>query len=176
MRGSLAGQDQEFVLDNKTRIIIDAGVPKQSAIYDEALGMIDNAQEWLVLTSQYFAPGVGTQALARALARGVKITYYYSHYSMHGPLEGPIHGVAQWGLKQRLPAALFEKRLPRGVHLHAKLLATEQGAMIGSHNYGDLGVQLGTAEIALQRDDAAFAKRAVAFIEKQITDATNDRH
>ena len=169
VRGTLRAQDQVLTLDNKTRIIIDAGVPKQSAIFDEALAMINNAQEWLMLTSQYFAPGEGTKALARALKRGVKITYYYSHYSMHGPLEGLIHGAAQWRMRRHLPAALFEKRLPRGVHLHAKVLATEHGAIIGSHNFGDLGVQLGTAEIALHREDQAFAKKAAALIEAQLS-------
>ncbi len=168
VRASMGDRDQTFALDEKTQIIVDAGVPDQSAIFDEALAMINNAREWLVLTSQYFEPGVGTQALASALKRGVKITYYYSHYSMHGPLEGPLHGAAQWREKRRLPLSLFEHRLPRGVHLHAKLLATEQGLMIGSHNYAYLGVQLGTAEIALKRNDAAFARRAAAFIEKQL--------
>ncbi len=168
VRASMSGRDQTFTIDEKTQIIVDAGVPNQSAIFDEALAMIDNAREWLVLTSQYFAPGAGTQALSRALKRGVKITYYYSHYSMHGPLEGPFHSAAQWREKQRLPAPLFEHRLPRGVHLHAKLLATEQGLMIGSHNYAYLGVQLGTAEIALKRNDAAFARRAATFIKKQL--------
>ena len=168
VRASMGGQDQTFAVDEKTQIIVDAGVTKQSTIFDEALAMIDNAREWLVFTSQYFAPGAGTQALARALKRGVKITYYYSHYSMHGPFEGPLHGAAQWREKRRLPASLFEHRLPRGVHLHAKLLATEQGLMVGSHNYAYLGVQLGTAEIALKRNDAAFARRAAAFIEKQL--------
>ncbi|HSX07328.1 MAG TPA: phospholipase D-like domain-containing protein [Candidatus Saccharimonadales bacterium] len=169
VRESLGGQDQTFAVDNKTTLFVDAGQPRQSIIYDEALHMIETAREWLVLTSQYFEPGPSTQALARALRRGVKITYYYSHPSMHGPLEGPFHHVAQWRERQHLPAALFEKRLPRGVHLHAKLLATEQGVMIGSHNYALLGVQLGTAEIALRRNDVAFAKRMVKHVEQQLS-------
>ncbi len=168
VRGSLNDKDVTRKIDSKTTLFIDAGVPHQSVIFDEALAMIDNAQEWLVLTSQYFAPGLGTQALARALKRGVKITYYYSHYSMHGPIESTLHRIAQWRERRHLPAALFEKRLPEGQHLHAKILATENGVLMGSHNYGDMGVNVGTAEIALKRTDVAFGKKAVDFIEKQI--------
>jgi len=170
VRQALEDTDQTRKLDNKTTLFIDAGVPDQSIIFDEALRMIDEAQEWLVLTSQYFAPGLGTQALARALKRGVKITYYYSHYSMHGPIESTLHRVAQWRERRRLPLALFERRLPIGQHLHAKILATEKGTLIGSHNYGDFGVHVGTAEIALKRTDVAFGKKAVEFIEKQINE------
>lgn len=168
VRQTLHDTDQIRKLDDKTTLYIDAGVAHQSAIFDEALRMIDEAQEWLVLTSQYFAPGLGTKALARALKRGVKITYYYSHYSMHGPIEGTLHRIAQWRERRRLPAALFERRLPAGQHLHAKILATEKGVLIGSHNYGDMGVHAGTAEIALKRTDEAFGKQAVKFIENLI--------
>ena len=171
VRASLHYKDQVRKLDDKTSIIVDAGVAGQSAIFDEALAMIDNAKEYIVFTSQYFAPGKGTKALARAHARGVKITYYYSHYSMHGPIEGTLHRMAQWRERRRMPADLFEKRLPRGQHLHAKVLATENGVLIGSHNYGDMGVNVGTAEIALKREDAAFGLKAAAFIEKLLTNA-----
>jgi len=170
VRKSLHDKDIMRKLGSKTTLYIDAGVQKQSAIFDEALSMIDNAKEWIVFTSQYFAPGLGIKALDRALKRGVKITYYYSHHSMHGPIEGPLHRIAQWRERRRLPAALFEKRLPKGQHLHAKILATENGVLIGSHNYGDMGVNSGTAEIAMKRNDVAFGKRAVAFIENLINE------
>jgi phosphatidylserine/phosphatidylglycerophosphate/cardiolipin synthase-like enzyme len=168
VRESFKYADQQFVVDNKTRIFVDAGVAHQSVIFDEALSMIDNAKKWIGLTSQYFAPGLGTQALARAHKRGVKIVYHYSHPSMHGPIESTLHHIAQWRERQRLPADLFTRRLPRGQLLHAKILATENGVLVGSHNYGDMGVNVGTAEIALKRTDEAFGKRAFAFIEKEL--------
>lgn len=166
IRESLQFKDQIRKIDAKTNLIVDAGVVGQSAIFDEALSMIENAKEYIVFTSQYFAPGLGIKALARAHQRGVKITYYYSHYSMHGPIEGTLHRIAQWRERQRLPADLFERRLPRGQHLHAKVLATENGVLIGSHNYGDMGVNVGTAEIAIKRNDAAFGLQAAAFVEE----------
>ncbi len=168
VRRVLHDQDQTWRVDAKTNIFVDAGVPDQSVIFDKALAMIDSAKKWVVLTSQYFAPGPGTAALVRALQRGVKVTFYYSHPSMHGPVEGTAHRLYQYRQKHRLPVELFAHQLPKGQHLHAKLLATEQSVMIGSHNYAELGVKLGTAEIVLQRHDPAFAKQAVAFIEQQL--------
>jgi phosphatidylserine/phosphatidylglycerophosphate/cardiolipin synthase-like enzyme len=166
VRKSLNFKDQIRKVDDKTNLMVDAGVVGRSAIFDEALSMIDNAKDYIIFTSQYFAPGLGIKALHRAHQRGVKITYYYSHYSMHGPIEGTLHRIAQWRERQRLPADLFERQLPRDQHLHAKVLATENGVLIGSHNYGDMGVNVGTAEIAIKRNDAAFGKQAAAFIEE----------
>lgn len=168
VRTSLHDKDQILKIDPRTRLFIDAGVPKQSVIFEQALQMIEDAREWIVFTSQYFPPGASTEALVRAVQRGVQVRYFLSHPSMHPAIESQFHKIAQWRARQRLPAELFAYRLPKGLHLHAKLLATEHGAMIGSHNYAQLGVDLGTAEIALKRDDPAFARQAVAFIENQL--------
>jgi hypothetical protein len=59
--------------------------------------------------------------------------------------------------------------LPKtGPGLHAKLIATEKGAIIGSHNYVRTGVQLGTAEIALMRYDTVFARNAIAALRREL--------
>jgi hypothetical protein len=60
--------------------------------------------------------------------------------------------------------------LPR---LHAKLLATEQGAMIGSHNYVVQGVTLGTAEAAILRNDPQFSKQAIGVFRERLAEVTD---
>jgi hypothetical protein len=67
------------------------------------------------------------------------------------------------------PSALFDQQLHKDLpYLHAKLLATEQGAMIGSHNYVGVGVSFGTAELTLLRYDNQFAQSAVAHFHEQL--------
>ena len=53
--------------------------------------------------------------------------------------------------------------------LHAKLLATDQGVMIGSHNYVKFGVSVGTAEITLKSSDPQLAVQARAKLEATLS-------
>jgi hypothetical protein len=67
----------------------------------------------------------------------------------------------------RVPKGFFTEMLPRGGDtLHAKLLITDTGTMIGSHNYVAAGVLLGTAEIALLSRDKDFAKQALKTLKR----------
>jgi hypothetical protein len=58
-------------------------------------------------------------------------------------------------------------------HIHAKLIATERAAMIGSHNYVVQGVSLGTAEAAILRNDPQFSEQAVEVFTKRLAEASN---
>ena len=48
------------------KVLIDAGVPGQSTIFENALELIDGAQEWLLLTCQFFPNSVTAAMTARA--------------------------------------------------------------------------------------------------------------
>ncbi|HWZ65219.1 MAG TPA: phospholipase D-like domain-containing protein [Patescibacteria group bacterium] len=160
--------DQQFEVDNQTKIFIDAGVPRQSIIFEKALQLVDDAKEWVVITCQYFPGSKMAQHLLAAHKRGVSVRILFSHPAAHGR-QAPLHHINVLREKLRLPAEFFDERLPKqSPLLHAKLIATEQGAIIGSHNYVVQGVNLGTSEIAILRFDKAFAKRAVDKIINQI--------
>lgn len=171
--------DAEAVLDHQTHLIIDAGVPHQSLIYEEALRLIDEAQEWLFITCQYFPGGPTAKHLTAAAARGVKVEIAYSHPRAHGPM-APVQRLHQLRQRtRRLPSDFFTGRLDRyAPNLHAKVLASEHCAMVGSHNYVIQGVNFGTAELALRSTDPAFARRLCSFIKQQITQAArhNQEH
>jgi hypothetical protein len=67
----------------------------------------------------------------------------------------------------RVPSHFFEGMIAKkNTMLHAKLLATDAGAMIGSHNYVRAGVALGTAEIALLSYNSSFTSQALAAFER----------
>jgi phosphatidylserine/phosphatidylglycerophosphate/cardiolipin synthase-like enzyme len=166
---SLDGKDMVYQIDELTKLAIDAGHKHQSLIYEEALKAIDDAKQWIVLTCQYFPGSTTADHLAAALQRGVRVEVHYGRQSGKDFLSLPHH-IVELGEQIRYPKELFvhrvEKSLPR---LHTKLLATEQGAMLGSHNYVTHGVDFGTAEATLIRQDPAFAQIAVDIFKASLT-------
>lgn len=169
VRQVLDDTDQEFIVDSQTKVFIDSGKPKQSVIYRQALDFIDSAREWLVMTCQYFPNTVTAKHLAAAVHRGVNVTLYYNHPRHHAPHMRPIQRAVILAEKTRQPSILFAHQLPKDLQrLHAKLLASEQGAMLGSHNYVTHGVNFGTAEIAIRRYDATFAHEALDVLRQNL--------
>jgi phosphatidylserine/phosphatidylglycerophosphate/cardiolipin synthase-like enzyme len=165
----LAWTDRRLKIAERTELLIDAGKKRQSLIFDEALRLIDSAEEWLVITCQFFPNSVTASHLKQALKRGVKVEVVYAHPRHHGLIGGLGQHVSILREKARLPRALFSHALDRSdPMLHAKLLACDKGVMIGSHNYVSAGVILGTAEIALKCKDENIAREAVKALHRGI--------
>ena len=164
-----AGQDQEIALDADTALYIDSGKKNQSLIFRKALELIDSAEKSLIITCQFFPNSITARHLAAAHHRGVDVEIIYAHPAKQGHFGGLGQQVSILRERARTPAVLFQKMLPKnGPALHAKLIATEKGAIIGSHNYVRAGVALGTAEIALLRYDPTFAKNAVSALKREL--------
>lgn len=161
------GVDQTYQLDATSSLFIDSGTRNQSIIYDRALALIDSAKDSLVITCQFFPHGLTAQHLARAAARGVKVRILFNRPRKHEAY-APIQQAVIWQERLRgMPREFFANILPaRSPYIHAKLLASESTAMIGSHNYVTEGVKFGTAEIALYREDPRFAQAAIAAIDQ----------
>jgi phosphatidylserine/phosphatidylglycerophosphate/cardiolipin synthase-like enzyme len=160
--------DTECALSGGRRLLLDAGVPGQSLVYDEALELIDTAKEWIYLTCQYFPGGTTAKHLAAAQARGVAVHIAHSHPAVHGP-QAPFHHLYRLRERVRHSAPLFSGQLSRKTpNIHAKILASERGVLVGSHNYVVQGVALGTAELALFSPDPDFAQALRAFMEAQL--------
>lgn len=163
-RVALNDEDAQLKVDEATKLLVDAGEPRRSIIFDKALQLIDEAEKSILITCQYFPHDSVARHLQLAYDRGVKVTIFYN-----SPRKQPwpyplLHYIVRERERQRRPASFFEHELPKSAnYLHAKLLATEKGAMIGSHNYVVTGVNFGTAEIALLRRDALFAAQATAL-------------
>lgn len=165
-----AMKDKDFAhkLDPKSELLIDCGKPKQSLIFKKALELIDEAQKSVFVACQFLPNSVTLEHLRAAHRRGVKVTIVYNYPSKHGVLKGGLHQIVTLRERARTPAELFKNYLPKdGPFLHAKLIATEQGAIIGSHNYVVAGVNFGTAEIALLKHDPVFARQALEALKKQ---------
>jgi phosphatidylserine/phosphatidylglycerophosphate/cardiolipin synthase-like enzyme len=169
----LDNKDIRIPLDKATDMLVDAGRPGQSLIYGEALNLIDQAEKWIVLTCQFFPGRTTAEHIVAAQKRGVNVTVYFDPIWSRAPVLRAPHWLAEKQERKKYPAELFEHRLPKGLpRLHAKLIATEQAAMIGSHNYVVPGVTYGTAEAAILRKDVQFSKKAVEVFTKRLAEVT----
>lgn len=168
-REALGDVDSQAEISSQTRLLIDAGVPNQSLIYEEALRLIDEAKEWLFITCQFFPGGPTAKHLAAAQARGVRVEIDFSHPRVHGNF-ATVHHLHQ--LTQRtkgIPSNFFAGKLDKhNPNLHAKVLASESTAMVGSHNYVIQGVRFGTAELALHTVDPVFSLAITEFIKGEL--------
>ena len=166
---SMRGEDLSLKLDINTSLLIDAGQPGQSIIFDTALELIDTARESILITCQFFPNAVTAQHLALAEARGVEVEIIFNHPNKHAwPLNLLHHAVVR-SEKRKMPAQFFVNQLPESHDfLHAKLLCSDQATIVGSHNFVGTGVKFGTAEIALLSTDPAFGKKALASLQQQI--------
>lgn len=178
VRAELAGsvhaaqQDKDTVRPTAggAELLIDAGVRGQSSIMEQALRLVNEAEERILLTCQFFPSRVMARHLARASKRGVQVELIYNHPNKHQKPRHLLHHATRAVEQLMRPGELFVHELPQSQeYIHTKLLVTEKAAMLGSHNYVEAGVLLGTAEVALMSKDAEFADRAVSALRKQLS-------
>jgi phosphatidylserine/phosphatidylglycerophosphate/cardiolipin synthase-like enzyme len=165
VRKALLRRDRTFKLDAHTELLIDAGVKRQSVIYERAFELINGAANRVYMTCQYFPNTRTPAALAKAHDRGVGVHLAYNDPGQH---RVPIRGVQRKTVaykRRKLPESVFENQLPEDKsYLHAKILLSEKEAIIGSHNFVKMGVNLGTAEIAFHSTSKDFIAMARTWI------------
>lgn len=170
---ALGGSDRGIYISDDTQLLIDSGVRRQSLIFDEALQLIDSARQWLVITGQFFPNSITAKHLVAAAKRGVKLEIIYTHPRHHGLIGGMGQHISILREKTRVPKELFRHALGRkDPMLHAKLIASDAGVMVGSHNYVAAGVILGTAEIALKSTDTELARESVRVLHRGLGKST----
>ena len=169
VKHAMQGNDKFRRIGPGIELLIDAGVVGQSLILERAMKMIDDARQRVFFTCQFFPNDVTTKHLLAAHRRGVTVKIMYNRSSKHVFPYNVMHfGVEAVGRLQ-LPKCFFDGALPTGSDFfHPKVIATERGTMVGSHNFLKVGVNLGTAEIALQSTDAELGMRLEAAIMKEI--------
>ena len=165
VRKALLRRDKSFKIDQHTELLIDAGVKRQSLIYERAFKLINGAASRVYMTCQYFPNTFTPAALASAHNRGVGVHLAYNHPEKHPK---PIRSIQKTTVaykKKRLPSSVFENQLHQDKdYLHAKILLSEKEAIIGSHNFVKMGVNLGTAEIALHSTSKDFIAAARKWV------------
>jgi phosphatidylserine/phosphatidylglycerophosphate/cardiolipin synthase-like enzyme len=165
VRRALLMQDISFKIDDQTELLIDAGIKRQSLIYDRALDLISTATNRVYMTCQYFPNNRTPAELARAHYRGVNVHLAYNHPDQHNSVIRSFQKRTVAYNRKRLPENVFENQLNMDRdYLHAKILISEKEAIIGSHNFVKMGVDLGTAEMALHSTSKDFIAAARNWI------------
>ncbi len=164
--------DKRKKIADKTTLLLDVGIRNQSIIYDETLRLIDESTQWIIFTCQSFPSGKTAKHLAMAVQRGVHVRVIFNGHDKK-QTGGLARKIYQRFSHRGLPRSLFDDELNvTHPYLHAKVLATDIGMIIGSHNMINQGVALGTAEIAIISHDTAMiidaAKMALLLAEKTI--------
>lgn len=158
MKTAMNGEDVRLAVDATTDIFLDAGHKFTSLILDEAFKVISEAKRSLLITCQYYPANSTAERLKKAYERGAAVSIVYNDIRKHPISMRFAHYAILLYEKMRLPASFFTGKLPlRAPYLHSKLIASDRGAVIGSHNYVTQGVSFGTAEIALISRDPEFA-------------------
>jgi phosphatidylserine/phosphatidylglycerophosphate/cardiolipin synthase-like enzyme len=166
---AMGDQDMAFNVDDTTEMLIDSGVKGQSIILQRALDLIDRAQEFIVISSQFFPNDVTSRHLLAAHKRGVKIRVFYNHPSQFDLPHNLLHYSVVGKAKLSLPKKFFADA-QRATYIHAKVVVSEIAAIIGSHNQVSIGVKLGTAELDLYSSDPAFGRRILDTLDRQIVE------
>jgi len=168
VRQALDSKDTRRQLADGSKILVDCGVPRQSLIYREALSLIDQADKSIFLACQYHPNSTTLKHLAAAARRGVKVTIAYNNAFKRGVIRGSLHQTVIMRERLRTPAQLFNGRRPlNSPYLHGKLLVTDKGSILGSHNFIPAGVNFGTAEIALLNPNQQFGRQAIKALADQ---------
>lgn len=171
---AFAGRDIIIELSKTSSLIFDVGIKGQSAIMAKAFEIIDSAEKSIFFACQYYPNSLTAKHLIEAAKRGVEVIIMFNHPSQHSFPNNLIHRLVM--LKQNLltPPGLKLMKLPKTEHyMHAKLIATEKSAIMGSHNYIVAGVNFGTSEIALFSNDPLFSHQAKDILTMQISNGIN---
>ncbi len=166
---ALHRQDRRIQLNTVQTLLIDAGRPDESIIYKRAVQLIDRAQKLIVLTCQLFPNGKTADHLKAAQNRGVHVAIIFNHPLKHPFPFNVIHPAVTAYEELGAPRHFFDYQLPLNhPYLHAKLLYTDAGTLIGSHNYLPSGVRFGTAEVALESFGPEVGAQAYRYIRSAV--------
>lgn len=150
-------------------LLIDAGLINDSLIYDKAVQAIARADHSLIFVSQFVPDGKLLQAIIKAARRGVKVVIITSnkdHKMMSTFPYNLPYKLLLAKIRQQNNISLFHQR----TKVHAKIiLVDDQIALFGSHNFVQVGVLLGTEEVAIRTKDPVLVAAIKHFVDKQTT-------
>lgn len=143
-------ENTQVALQNGDYFLADNGTHGNSLIYKQAQSLIENANHEIIFMSQFTPTGAILDSIINRINNGVTAHIItcpadHDHFTK---------------LPHTIPHSIFEHKIKnvQNIHVHhtqkpvhAKIIITDkQQLIIGSHNYVDTGVYLGTEEIALK--------------------------
>lgn len=149
----------EITLENGDRFLADNGTHGNSIIYKTALSLIEQAEQEIFFVSQFTPTGAILEALIDKAHAGVK-THVVTCPEDHDHFTKLPHTIPHslFLNKTRSAKNFFIHHAKQKVHAKV-IMVDSKKLIIGSHNYVDTGVYLGTEEIALQSSDQQLASQ-----------------
>lgn len=148
-------------------ILVDAGYLGKSIIFDTATTMVTQSTKRVIFVSQFIPDGKLLTEILLAAAKGIAVTVITSPKDVftHFPYNIPYQSFRA-KMRQYPNIKLFHQHKK----VHAKLLIIDDMmALFGSHNLVQLGVLLGTEEIAVKTTDTALVRNLKKFVEENTT-------
>lgn len=154
--------DRNIPCDQNNILLVDGGEPGESIIIQNAYDIMNNEADSIVLISPYPPAGKLLSQLNNAVKRGVKVKFITSSkgslVSFAPKVSQLVH---QIGTRKPLFSILHVDGI---VHAKALLACGNREAMIGSHNFDEIFVKLGTEEVSLRTCEPAIISELDGYI------------
>lgn len=161
-----AGVDHEFVLDEETTILVDAGISNESLIYDRVYEMLqDESVSSVMYVNQMFPTGKMHQILNNLQHKlgADSVTVITSHYNqMSQPFKGAL-----WARQVRSQMQFYTP-VDKQIHTKSIIITHKDGrkvCIVTSNNLDERGVKYGTAEIAVVTTNFSSIKNVESFCD-----------
>ncbi|MEX2007602.1 MAG: phosphatidylserine/phosphatidylglycerophosphate/cardiolipin synthase family protein [Candidatus Levyibacteriota bacterium] len=154
--------DASYVCDARNTLLVDSGKRGQSIIMTHAYDKIEKEGKRVTLVSPFLPSGDLRKILNKAVKRGVSVEVITSDENQLGltpRISQMVHNAGQ-------VKPVFEiKRYPGIIHAKALLLG-DHTAIVGSHNFDKLFINLGTEEISLLTTQPEILAQLNALCER----------
>ncbi|HEY5442537.1 MAG TPA: phospholipase D-like domain-containing protein [Candidatus Saccharimonadales bacterium] len=176
------GVGEGFWLDDHNEVLIDYGrrnnfygKNNKSVILDSLLTDLEKELESVTMSSTYIPYGKLDDILFRHVRKGHPVTFYANRPSKFYP---PEHATSEkflqrfYALKAKTPWS--DKRPDKFNHLKAAIITYPSGdrvAYVGSHNFNELHVWAGNAEMTLRTTDNRLIDQLQEFITDNLEHA-----
>jgi len=146
-------------------LLLDSGKFLDSIIYQQAIAMVQKAQQSILFVSQFYPDGSLLSSIIRKARQGVPTTILTSHRNsevFHHPLYLSPYIIS----KIRLLNIPNIHIIHSSGHVHAKYLSIDgRESLFGSHNFTLTTEMLGTKEIAIHSTDPSLIKQFRSFFQ-----------
>lgn len=160
-------EDKKIPCTETSTLLVDSGKVGKSLILNQAVQLINEAEESVTLIT----PIIPDTRLLRALSKSKKRNV---HIQVIVPAVQRMMGVYLFlDTFNQFSLSLQFKHIPilyKKLDIHAKMITIDnKKVLLGSHNLTNRGVMMGTEELAIISTDDYFVSQAKAFINHVIS-------
>ena len=151
-----------FRCDDENLLLYTNGSPE---IYNRGLELIKNANERVIISSQFAPDRQIARLLKEKVSQGVETQVMVTSPNGNSGMSNFVERIKAGGVKRLEGAAVFEAQ---GIKNHMKLLVADHTALIGSHNITtSLSDKLRTKELSLLTSNENLVNALVDYFDSE---------